>query len=90
MILRKPAPGPAFPCAHGWLDLSRPANGPMHPQPQCKGAPMAEEFLNRIRHKDLRARVTSADRAAELIRDGMVLGMSGFTRSGEADRKSVV
>ncbi len=45
---------------------------------------MAEEFLNRIRHKDLRARVTSADRAAELIRDGMVLGMSGFTRSGEA------
>ncbi len=45
---------------------------------------MAEEFLNRIRHKGLRARVTSADRAAELIRDGMVLGMSGFTRSGEA------
>lgn len=45
---------------------------------------MAEEFLNRIRHNGLRARVTGAEQAAALIRDGMVLGMSGFTRSGEA------
>ena len=45
---------------------------------------MAEEMQNRIRHKGLRDRVTGADQAAALIRDGMVLGMSGFTRSGEA------
>ncbi|MTH59690.1 acetyl-CoA hydrolase/transferase family protein [Paracoccus litorisediminis] len=45
---------------------------------------MVEEYLHRIRHKGLRDRVVSADQAASLIKDGMVLGMSGFTRSGEA------
>ena len=45
---------------------------------------MAGDFLHRIRHKGLRDRIVSADQAAGLIRDGMVLGMSGFTRSGEA------
>ena len=45
---------------------------------------MAEDYLHRIRHKGLRDRIVSADAAAALIRDGMVLGMSGFTRSGEA------
>lgn len=45
---------------------------------------MAEDFLHRIRHQGLRERVVTADQAAGLIRDGMVLGMSGFTRAGEA------
>lgn len=45
---------------------------------------MPKDFLHRIRHEGLRDRVVSADQAAALIRDGMVLGMSGFTRSGEA------
>ncbi|QEU08102.1 acetyl-CoA hydrolase/transferase family protein [Paracoccus yeei] len=45
---------------------------------------MTEDHLRRIRHAGLRERVVSADQAASLIRDGMVLGMSGFTRAGEA------
>jgi succinyl-CoA:acetate CoA-transferase len=45
---------------------------------------MSKDFLHRIRHKGLHDRIVSADQAAALIRDGMVLGMSGFTRSGEA------
>ena len=45
---------------------------------------MTEDHLHRIRHKPLRERVVSAEEAASLIRDGMVLGMSGFTRAGEA------
>jgi succinyl-CoA:acetate CoA-transferase len=45
---------------------------------------MTEDFLHRIRHKGLRERVVSAEQAASLIHDGMVLGMSGFTRAGEA------
>lgn len=45
---------------------------------------MAQDHLNRIRHKGLRDRIVSAEQAAGLIRDGMVLGMSGFTRAGEA------
>ncbi|MTH65374.1 acetyl-CoA hydrolase/transferase family protein [Paracoccus shanxieyensis] len=45
---------------------------------------MDRDYLHRIRHAALRERVVSADQAAGLIRDGMVLGMSGFTRAGEA------
>ncbi|MDT1061835.1 acetyl-CoA hydrolase/transferase family protein [Paracoccus sp. CPCC 101403] len=45
---------------------------------------MAEDYLHRIRNKALRERVVTAEKAADLIRDGMVLGMSGFTRAGEA------
>lgn len=45
---------------------------------------MADNDLHRIRNRALRERVVSAETAAGLIRDGMVLGMSGFTRSGEA------
>ncbi|MFC3568251.1 acetyl-CoA hydrolase/transferase family protein [Paracoccus simplex] len=45
---------------------------------------MTEDYLHRIRHTALRERVVSAEEAASLIRDGMVLGMSGFTRAGEA------
>ncbi|PWR19656.1 acetyl-CoA hydrolase/transferase family protein [Zavarzinia compransoris] len=38
----------------------------------------------RIRLHSLHDRVVSADEAAALIEDGMIIGMSGFTRAGEA------
>lgn len=41
-------------------------------------------MLDRIRNKALHQRIMSAPEAAALIRDGMVVGMSGFTRAGEA------
>jgi len=40
--------------------------------------------LDRIRLPQLRERITSAERAADWIRDGMTVGMSGFTRAGDA------
>ncbi len=40
--------------------------------------------LERIRYAPLRDRITSAEVAATYIRDGMVVGMSGFTRAGDA------
>lgn len=39
---------------------------------------------DRIRNAALRDRIMSATEAASLIKDGMVVGMSGFTRAGEA------
>ncbi|MCM2458500.1 acetyl-CoA hydrolase/transferase family protein [Rhizobium sp. CG4] len=39
---------------------------------------------DRIRNASLLDRVVSADEAALLIKDGMTVGMSGFTRAGEA------
>lgn len=39
---------------------------------------------DRIRNAALLDRVVSADEAALLIKDGMTVGMSGFTRAGEA------
>ncbi|MHC2365347.1 acetyl-CoA hydrolase/transferase family protein [Rhizobium leguminosarum] len=41
-------------------------------------------FRNRLRSEKLWDRIVSADEAALLITDGMVVGMSGFTRAGEA------
>ena len=38
----------------------------------------------RIRLASLQDKVVSADEAAALIKDGMIVGMSGFTRAGEA------
>ncbi|MBB4212192.1 succinyl-CoA:acetate CoA-transferase [Rhodothalassium salexigens DSM 2132] len=38
----------------------------------------------RVRCRGLQDRICSADAAASLIKDGMTLGMSGFTRAGEA------
>lgn len=38
----------------------------------------------RIRNASLLNRIVSAEEAASLIRDGMTVGMSGFTRAGEA------
>ncbi len=42
---------------------------------------------DRIRHPGLQDRITSAEQAALLVRNGMTVGMSGFTRAG--DCKSV-
>ena len=41
-------------------------------------------FRERVRCAALWDRVVDADEAASLIKDGMTLGMSGFTRAGEA------
>ncbi|RZI40538.1 acetyl-CoA hydrolase/transferase family protein [Herbaspirillum sp. HC18] len=45
---------------------------------------MQERYRDRIRMPALLNRVTSAAAAAEWIRDGMTVGMSGFTRAGDA------
>jgi succinyl-CoA:acetate CoA-transferase len=45
---------------------------------------MHDEYQDRIRHPLLRERITSAAAAAALIEDGMTVGMSGFTRAGDA------
>lgn len=45
---------------------------------------MHDEHQDRIRLPSLRERVTSAAAAAEWIHDGMTVGMSGFTRAGDA------
>ncbi len=45
---------------------------------------MPKAYHDRIRLPRLHARITDAATAAELIHDGMTVGMSGFTRSGEA------
>jgi succinyl-CoA:acetate CoA-transferase len=41
-------------------------------------------YEDRIRHLPSRGKVMSADEAAGLFRDGMTVGMSGFTRAGDA------
>ncbi len=38
----------------------------------------------RIRNTSLRDKIITAEQAASLIKDGMVVGMSGFTRAGDA------
>ena len=38
----------------------------------------------RIRHSGLEGKVVSAETAASWIKDGMIVGMSGFTRAGDA------
>lgn len=45
---------------------------------------MHDKHQDRIRLPLLRERVTSAAKAAEWIQDGMTIGMSGFTRAGDA------
>lgn len=40
--------------------------------------------LERIRLSSLHDKIMTAEQAAELIQDGMIVGMSGFTRAGEA------
>ncbi len=45
---------------------------------------MDQPYHNRIRLPRLRERIMSAAQAAQWIQDGMVVGMSGFTRAGDA------
>jgi succinyl-CoA:acetate CoA-transferase len=45
---------------------------------------MTDNYKDRIRLPALREKVTSATSAAEWIQDGMTIGMSGFTRAGDA------
>lgn len=41
-------------------------------------------YEDRIRSLELREKIVTADAAADLIKDGMIIGMSGFTRAGDA------
>ena len=41
-------------------------------------------YSDRIRLSSLHSKVMSADEAATHVLDGMTVGMSGFTRAGEA------
>ncbi len=43
-----------------------------------------ENACTRIRNHRLQDRVVSAQEAASWIKDGMTLGLSGFTRAGDA------
>lgn len=43
-----------------------------------------KQHLSRIRHTDLSRRIVSKEEAASWIQDGMTLGLSGFTRAGDA------
>ncbi|QBP41971.1 acetyl-CoA hydrolase/transferase family protein [Paenisporosarcina antarctica] len=43
-----------------------------------------ETKLKRIKHPDLKGRVVTPEKAASWITDGMTLGLSGFTRAGDA------
>jgi succinyl-CoA:acetate CoA-transferase len=45
---------------------------------------MHDDLQDRIRLPALRERVTSPEAAAQWIQDGMTIGMSGFTRAGDA------
>ena len=45
---------------------------------------MTDNYKDRIRLPALREKITSATAAAEWIQDGMTIGMSGFTRAGDA------
>lgn len=45
---------------------------------------LEKTILNRIRDSRLHDRIVSAEVAASWIQDGMTLGLSGFTRSGDA------
>ncbi|MCB5202453.1 acetyl-CoA hydrolase/transferase family protein [Neorhizobium sp. T786] len=41
-------------------------------------------IADRIRRPALMDKITTAEKAAALIKDGMIIGMSGFTRAGDA------
>ena len=43
-----------------------------------------ENYIDRIKNKQLHNVIVSAEEAASWIEDGMVLGLSGFTRAGDA------
>lgn len=45
---------------------------------------MNESVFKKIRNEQLKGKVVTAEEAASWIKDGMKLGMSGFTRAGDA------
>ncbi|MBK3494537.1 acetyl-CoA hydrolase/transferase family protein [Viridibacillus sp. YIM B01967] len=45
---------------------------------------MTVKIEERLRHAELAKKVITAQEAAALVKDGMALGLSGFTRSGDA------
>src|SRR3954469_25179929 len=45
---------------------------------------MDESVFKKIRNDQFKGKVVTAEEAASWIEDGMVLGMSGFTRAGDA------
>lgn len=49
-----------------------------------KGRKEMENHMERIRHIQLKDFIVSAEEAASWIQDGMTLGLSGFTRAGDA------
>lgn len=51
-------------------------------QRTCREWPMSLE--TRIRRKSLQDRIVTPEEAAALIKDGMTIGMSGFTKAGDA------
>ena len=42
------------------------------------------QYPDRIRLQSLTDKITTAAEAAKLVKNGMTVGMSGFTRAGEA------
>ncbi|WP_293605170.1 hypothetical protein [Polaromonas sp. UBA4122] len=49
---------------------------------------LPDEHQDRIRLPFLREHVTNAATAAQWIHGGMIIGMSGFTRAGDASRSA--
>ena len=45
---------------------------------------MNESVFKKIRNEQFKGKVVTAEEAASWIKDGMKLGMSGFTRAGDA------
>jgi acyl-CoA hydrolase len=50
---------------------------------------MLDHQEQRMRLPSLRKKITSAASAAEWIKDGMTVGMSGFTRAGDAKEADI-
>lgn len=50
----------------------------------CRGAMKNDAFQERIRLPQLREKITSAEAAAEFVKNNMTVGMSGFTLAGGA------
>ncbi|MCL6627925.1 MAG: hypothetical protein K6T68_15225, partial [Alicyclobacillus shizuokensis] len=58
------------------------AKRPEHQIPGTGGG--GTMYEDRIRNPQLRSRILSAEEAAAYIQDGMTVGISGFTRAGDA------
>lgn len=43
---------------------------------------MSNQAAERVQHEGLRAKIMSAEQAAEFVKNGMTVGISGFTGAG--------